>query len=294
MPYTHMDPWSKAKRKFIRERVATCSLDTRRTYLSALQKAEDFFGLVDPRHITLLELKKYEATLDGAVNSRALYACILKNFLKESRNRQAKRWKPNFQKTPKSGRRFLSEKKVTEARNAAMKLAPPHALLYSLMVDNSFRVIDCYRLTVPRAAALLREQRANILSKGRHGGKERPISLHRRTVSLLEEYLDLRAKTLQGAEAPWNVFLTQDYRTKKWMPMHRNTIRKHIKRISAACGIPFDPHDLRCTFGNRHWKNDTPIETIADMMGHNSVDVTFKSYIGVNSDDCREAQDRLG
>jgi integrase len=59
-------------------------------------------------------------------------------------------------------------------------------------------------------------------------------------------------------------------------------------------GDTHSPHDLRATFGNRHWKNGTDLAIIAMLMGHESPDQTFKAYIGVSQGDCRKAQDRLG
>ena len=42
----------------------------------------------------------------------------------------------------------------------------------------------------------------------------------------------------------------------------------------------FSNHTLRRTFGRKQWKLGTPIETISEVLGHESVDVT-KNYLGL-------------
>jgi hypothetical protein len=46
----------------------------------------------------------------------------------------------------------------------------------------------------------------------------------------------------------------------------------------------FSNHTLRRSFGRRQWMLGTPIETIADMLGHESVEMT-KRYLGLNLED---------
>jgi integrase len=71
-------------------------------------------------------------------------------------------------------------------------------------------------------------------------------------------------------------------------------IWRMVKGISAKSGIRFSPHDLRRTFGNRHWRAGTPIEVIAKLMGHETINTTFRAYIGVAYDDMRSAQKNIG
>jgi integrase len=57
-------------------------------------------------------------------------------------------------------------------------------------------------------------------------------------------------------------------------------------RMESLYGRKFDfsNHTLRRTFGRRQWKLGTPIETISEMLGHESIDMT-KKYLGLCLDD---------
>ena len=62
-----------------------------------------------------------------------------------------------------------------------------------------------------------------------------------------------------------------------------------------AMKFDFSNHTLRRTFGRRQWKLGTPIETIAEMLGHESIDMT-RRYLGLNLTDQErpmKAQDRF-
>jgi hypothetical protein len=52
---------------------------------------------------------------------------------------------------------------------------------------------------------------------------------------------------------------------------------------------------MRRTFGRRQWKLKTPIETISEMLGHESIDMT-RIYLGIKLDDQEDpmkTQDRF-
>jgi integrase len=73
----------------------------------------------------------------------------------------------------------------------------------------------------------------------------------------------------------------------------RRALYDKLTKLSEISKVEFRPHDLRRTFGNRHWRAGTPIETIAHLMGHESIDMTFRAYIGVQYSDMLQAQRRL-
>jgi integrase len=76
-------------------------------------------------------------------------------------------------------------------------------------------------------------------------------------------------------------------------PLSPNAVAARDKILGAKAGIDLQSHDLRASFGHRHWKAGTDLLTIAMLMGHESPDTTFRSYIGVSQADMRAAQDRL-
>jgi integrase len=49
----------------------------------------------------------------------------------------------------------------------------------------------------------------------------------------------------------------------------------------------FSNHTMRRTFGRRQWQLKTPVETISDMFGHESIDMT-KKYLSLNLTDHEE------
>ena len=72
------------------------------------------------------------------------------------------------------------------------------------------------------------------------------------------------------------------------------SIDRRIKEIGERADMPLLSHDLRATFGNRHWKRGTDIAIIDKLMGHESSDQTFRAYIGLSQEDQRRVQDSLG
>jgi integrase len=63
-------------------------------------------------------------------------------------------------------------------------------------------------------------------------------------------------------------------------------VRRFRDRMETLYARKFDffNHTLRRTFGRRQWKLGTKIETISDMLGHESVEMT-KRYLGLNLED---------
>jgi site-specific recombinase XerD len=66
-------------------------------------------------------------------------------------------------------------------------------------------------------------------------------------------------------------------------PIDRSNIIRRINNIGEDCGVKFTPHSLRRTFATTLYKNDTPIEAIQRILGHESV-TTTQSYIHMDVD----------
>jgi integrase len=54
----------------------------------------------------------------------------------------------------------------------------------------------------------------------------------------------------------------------------------------------FIKYALRRTYGRTCWKAGIPLETIKELMGHESVDTTIR-YLGIRLDDMTEAMQKL-
>ena len=64
-----------------------------------------------------------------------------------------------------------------------------------------------------------------------------------------------------------------------------------LEGLGRRAGIRFSFHTLRRTGGRKYWECGVPIETIAQMMGHERMDMT-KRYLGIELDHMREAMVR--
>ena len=77
-------------------------------------------------------------------------------------------------------------------------------------------------------------------------------------------------------------------------PVGRSFIQYRIADLSREAGVLFRPHDLRRTYGHRLHDAGIPIETIARLMRHENINQAFRSYIGIDANELRRAQDRIG
>jgi integrase len=276
MPYSRRDAWSKASREFIQEKMRTTSKVTWLKYMRTMERTGKELGYVNPKDLRLQDLQLFESTLRGKSGTRSQRCTTLRAFLVWTGNKDAVRWHPIAVARPKLDGVFLTEQSVEYVRQVAHSLRGDYELIYSLAVDNGCRMIDIQRLTTRNARELLTQGISIILSKGRSGGKERPLVLSQQTFEPLTRFL--RDKGKDGL-----LFGGISYMT-LWRRM------THLSEISK---VQFAPHDLRRTFGNRHWKIGTPIETIAKLLGHESVNMTFRAYIGVQMGDMLTAQSKL-
>lgn len=66
---------------------------------------------------------------------------------------------------------------------------------------------------------------------------------------------------------------------------YKSSVRTHYARLCKLVGVPVKGfHTFRHTFGSRLAKNGVPIQTVAALMGHSSINVTSRYYINIESD----------
>jgi integrase len=295
MPYKLDDAWHRRQRGFIGKKLQTGKIfpEAKREYSMWLTQAWELMGRPDPRRVTLEQMETLEATWGLGENTLNSRLSVVREFLRKCGNKDALEWQIRAKAHPKEDRLFLTEDAVADIRAVAHAMGPEHELIYSLGVDNSLRCGDIARMTLDEARRLLAYGQAVIVCKGRRGGKRRLLVLHRDTRGPLRAYLRERDALVRAyGYDPGGMLLCV------WQGRLRNmssrTVGNRDAELSARAGVPFRSHDLRATFGNRHWKAETDILTIAALMGHESPDQTFRAYIGVNQSDMRDAQDRLG
>ena len=278
MPHARRDAWHRQMREYLDEKKRTIAMTSWQRYKDIIEDAGEWMGCPSPDEVTMAMLEEYESSIDGNHNTRHIYCSVVRTFLVWTGNRDAARWRILAQARPTVGGIFLSEQTVEYVRQVAHQLGKDYELLYSLAVDNGCRMIDVRRMTVANAKEMLATGMSMILSKGRGGGKLRPLVLNQQTFEPLTRYLRERESL-----SPL-LFSGLSY-TAMW---------RRLTHLSEISKVEFSPHDLRRTFGHRHWRAGTPIETIAKLLGHEDISTSFRAYIGVQMDDMLQAQQRLG
>jgi integrase/recombinase XerC len=69
----------------------------------------------------------------------------------------------------------------------------------------------------------------------------------------------------------------------------KRTLQRNVPTLGAQIGVPdLTPHWLRYTFAKRLEKNGTPLETIRDLLGHESIETT-KRYLKSSAEELQSA-----
>ena len=268
---------------------------TLRTERYWLVSAEREFNGMNPNEIKLENLFEYEARMRTGATNAANKCFALRRFLIWTGNPAVKKWKIRVRPTRKVNGTFLREDQVAYLRKCVQAKGALEELLYSLGVDNGLRAVDMERLTTQNAQDMLQSGVSVVLGKGRQGGKKRVLAMSEMTFQCLSGYLLWRKQQLE--EHPLRtdrLLIARHTQTGRSYELTAGGIYGKLKPIFKASGFPhLTVHDLRRTFGNRHWRIGTPLEIIAEMMGHESVNQTFKAYIGVQLLDMVSAQQKL-
>ena len=293
MPYKYDDAWHRQQRAFIKRKKQSGRVQSRAIdhYPRWLHQAWELLGEKDPLSVTLDDMYRLEGTWPIGENTKSSRLSVVRAFLTDCGNKDAMRWEIRARAHPKEDRVYLSEEAVADIREAAHQLGWEMELIYSLGVDNSLRAGDQSRIRLEEAKQLLWQGQAIITCKGANGGKRRLLVMSKATREPLKQYLKCRAELVaKHGHDPGNLLLVEHNGLKN---MSAYGVAYRIRQLSKAVGLRFRSHDLRATFGNRHWKAGTDILLIAAMMGHENPNTTFRCYIGVNQGDQRVAQDRL-
>lgn len=75
----------------------------------------------------------------------------------------------------------------------------------------------------------------------------------------------------------------------------RRSLRHSFDRIHSAAGVPcHGAHAYRRTFGTKLARKGTPIQVLADLLGHADITITARYYIGISDDEKKNAVALLG
>lgn len=145
--------------------------------------------------------------------------------------------------------------------------------ILALMLGTGIRVSECVGLNLSDVD--LEEHSIHIHRKG---GKEATVYFSSEVVRYLKEYLEERTKqdTLQDQEPA--LFLS--------MRKQRITVRsvEYLVKKYATIATPrkkITPHKLRSSYGSALYAKTNDIYLVADILGHNDVNITRKFYAAI-------------
>lgn len=266
--------------------------ETRRQYVYWLETAGETLGSPNPKTVKLSKMRGLEFSSAMAENSKAVRASVVRTFLKWAGNKDAMKWRLSYRVRSKEDGVYLSEPQVTHLRRIAHSLGVHHELMFTLGVDNGLRAVDMRRLKMTDVQNLLSKGKSKIIGKGRNGGKPGLLKLNKISVPAIQEYLRFRRQLTERYGLDFKDFWVVETR-RGLHPIRYDEQRGVCMEVSKQAAIFFRTHDQRRTFGHRLHAVGVPIETIARMMRHESINTTFKAYIGILDDEMERALEKL-
>lgn len=154
--------------------------------------------------------------------------------------------------------------------------------LIALLLNTGLRLAEALALT--RADLDLGERAGAVTVRQGKGRKHRTVPLNK---SAREALLDWLAVRPAGAESD-AVFLSQ-----KGGPLSRRALAAMVESLAATAGLAdVTPHTLRHSFAKNLVDAGVPLDQVAALLGHSSLDTT-KLYTTPSAADLRRAADRV-
>jgi len=210
-------------------------------------------------------LRKYEGY---SASYQKHQQSVLRNFLKDNGNIAMISMKINIRGTSRTNVDWLSPEESQRIFETTMN--PRQSVLIGAGLMQGMRRIETLRMTVGDTKNAIRSGILRIRGKGH---KERCIPIHEEFRGTLERYLILS----EGKDD--NAPLLGIGRTQS-----ENDLAEFCERYGRTFGF----HTLRRTFGRNLWLREQKIETISELLGHSSTDMTRK-YLGLNLSDMSKA-----
>jgi integrase len=245
----------------------------RSTLLSFLGHCNGY-GIRNPHAVTAEAVLTYlEKSENSSGSNQRQKACFLRRFLAYTENPVMVNMRIRVRGNARTHVDWLTPTE-TEAI-LATPMTPTEAVLIRAGLLQGMRRIETLRLTVQDAQRALQ---SNILGVRGKSYKLREVPLHIGFAQTLKAFLE-KYPTLMGA-APL-------------LGIQRSRSEKVLKQFCLRFGRKFTFHTLRRTFGRNLWLRGVPLETISELLGHSSTDMT-RLYIGINLIDMRRAISELG
>lgn len=137
---------------------------------------------------------------------------------------------------------------------------------------HGLRVEECSNLELNNLN-IDKDRSGDVLIRDGKGDKERLVPLNSEARKALRSWRDV-----QPASASNNLFCVS-----------KRTLQRNVEQLGAQIGVPdLTCHWLRYTFAKRLERNGTPIATIAELLGHNSIETT-RRYLRSSAEELQSA-----
>jgi len=233
-----------------------------------------------------------ENVYGGSPYNRMWMLSFLKTFLEKQGSRVVDSLELEWPKCKRITVDWLDENEERLVWKALHDIADPlEGAVISLELGMGFRRIEAMRLN----CSDIKGKTLKALGKGRNGGKPRTLKLNETVRGFLSQWLYERDKIVRdyclahpGEPIP-DIFFIHS-RNGKLVGYSETGIDKIVRRFRTrmesmyARTFDFSNHTMRRTFGRRLWEMKTPIETISEILGHESIDQT-RDYLGLRLDD---------
>ena len=143
-----------------------------------------------------------------------------------------------------------------EYLNAVRDWASVMLMLHGLRVEEC-SLVDVGDITI-------NERSGSVLVRNGKGSKERSVPLNLIARNALSTWLSIRAQRVSDATE-----------THSLLDITTRTLQRNVESLGRQIGVPdLTPHWLRYTFAKRLERNGTPIASIGDLLGHESIETT--------------------
>lgn len=234
---------------------------------------------------------------DYAVQTRKGYISSLRRWCVWGGNRAVDRWpKPRFPADKRPKVDWLSAEQTAEL--LACDKTPLQEVVIALELREGLRHVEVIRLKITDID--WQEHLLQVSGKGPIGGKPRIVPIVPETEDAIRKWSKVREKWSEEcrSRAP------RSFKDPENLIVWRKSGKLHAYseegygldkvvtlKLSSQIGFSFSNHTLRRTFGRALYRAGVPVATIAQILGHESTEVTLR-YIGVGIDDMRAALDR--
>jgi integrase/recombinase XerD len=251
---------------------------------------------VNPKKVRTGEIDYLRANLTGGERYIRWQIGVVGNYLKWTGNAIVGQMRIGWPQDMRINADWLEPEEAVALRNCAEGV---EQVVVHFEMDLCLRRIEVSRLRVQD----LKAGSMSVLGKGRMGGKWRTVAYRPKTREIIESYLVERQRLVAKVrkKGPYatipDAFLIHE-RGGKLCPFGLSKFDYVLngleKRMQMLYGkeIRFSNHTLRRTGGRLLWKAGVPLETIADIMGHEDVRTTIR-YLGINLDDQSNAMRKV-